>query len=132
MAQLSTFRINEKGFNITAYGDSGPVVKDMRRRMRRVQRTAKKLVGVDSGLLKNAIKTRLYLQPGFVVGECFANVSYALAHHEGVGPRTIRPVNAKMLRFKVKGKVVYATRVNHPGTKANPFLRNALAEIARG
>ena len=46
---------------------------------------------------------------------------------EGTRPHIIRVRRAKFLRFywpKV-GRVVYFKQVNHPGTKANPFLSRA-------
>lgn len=36
---------------------------------------------------------------------------------EGVKPHTIRPRNAKALRFIVGGRVVFARVVHHPGTR---------------
>lgn len=55
---------------------------------------------------------------------------YAIFVHEGTAPHLIVPVNAKVLRFEAGGGVVFAARVQHPGTAANPFLTRALeAEI---
>lgn len=64
----------------------------------------------------------------------------------GTRPHVIRPKKGKFLRFAAKGsgvrlsgaprtgsKVVFAREVNHPGTKAYPFMRpaarDALGEI---
>lgn len=54
----------------------------------------------------------------------------AMMHHEGTRPHIIRPRNAKVLRFKVGGKVVYASLVRHPGTKPNRFLTDNLPKTA--
>jgi hypothetical protein len=55
-------------------------------------------------------------------------LNYALAHHEGTAPHVIRPKSGKMLRFVSRGQVVYAHVVNHPGTKANKYLADALRD----
>lgn len=47
----------------------------------------------------------------------------------GTPPHPIDPVTAKVLRFKSKGTVVFAGHVNHPGTKANPFVQKAMVAI---
>lgn len=54
------------------------------------------------------------------------NVEYAEAVQEGTKPRAIVPVRAKALAFNVNGKTVIVRRVNHPGTKANPYITRAL------
>jgi len=50
------------------------------------------------------------------------STDYAVYVHEGTAPHTIKP-KGKYLRFKGSGgNYVFAKSVNHPGTKANPFL----------
>jgi hypothetical protein len=53
---------------------------------------------------------------------------YGPVVERGSGPRVIRPRTAKALRFTVGGSVVFAKVVNHPGTRAKPFLVPALTE----
>jgi len=43
----------------------------------------------------------------------------------GTGPHVIRPKSKKVPSFVVNGKRVFATKVNHPGTKAQPYVRPA-------
>lgn len=87
---------------------------------------AKRMVGVRSGdLRKNIRATHL----GNLTGQYVtvgANLDYALAHHEGTRPHMITPNNGKMLRFRHGRQIVFATKVMHPGTKGNPFLRHQL------
>lgn len=59
------------------------------------------------------------------------DVDYAEAVHNGARPHIIRPKNAKALRFRINGRVVYARVVHHPGTKGKPFLDRALREVLR-
>lgn len=43
----------------------------------------------------------------------------------GTKAHVIRPKHAKLLRFYVGGNVVFAHKVNHPGTAKRPFMENA-------
>ncbi|QNT94957.1 hypothetical protein HEP81_04685 [Streptomyces griseofuscus] len=45
---------------------------------------------------------------------------------EGTRPHVIRPRRAKVLRFEVDGRPVFASVVHHPGTRPNNFLGRAL------
>lgn len=53
-------------------------------------------------------------------------VEYALAVLEGTEAHDIVPVHARALRFQVDGQWVFARRVRHPGTEANPFIDRAV------
>lgn len=46
---------------------------------------------------------------------------------EGTRPHEIRPRKARVLRFEYQGEVVFAMKVNHPGTWPNPYHKRALA-----
>jgi HK97 gp10 family phage protein len=50
-------------------------------------------------------------------------VPYAIYVEYGTAPHEIRPVNASVLRFEVEGKIVFTPIVHHPGTRAQPFIR---------
>ena len=64
---------------------------------------------------------------GDVEGIVGAKAKHALFVHAGTRPHVILPVHSKVLAFKGKsGKMVFATKVHHPGTAANPFLERAL------
>ena len=67
--------------------------------------------------------------------ETIASASYAAYVERGTKPHVIRPRNRKALRFPASsgdarlsgsprsgGRVRFAKRVNHPGTKAQPFM----------
>lgn len=49
----------------------------------------------------------------------------AIGLHQGRPAHVIEPRNKTILRFPVKGKFVFARKVNHPGNKAYPYLFNA-------
>lgn len=40
---------------------------------------------------------------------------------KGTKPHIIEPVNTSVLRFEIDGQEIFASRVYHPGTKANPI-----------
>jgi hypothetical protein len=53
-------------------------------------------------------------------------VTYAAHVEYGTRAHVIRPRRRKALRFVSGGNTVFAQRVNHPGTRAYRFMRNAL------
>lgn len=61
-----------------------------------------------------------------------ASAKYARAVEYGTGPHIIVPRRRKVLRFSVGGRVVYTTRVRHPGTAARPFMEPGLRKAAEG
>lgn len=87
---------------------------------------ARALVGVRTGRLRNSLHMRHMRDPRAQYIWVGSTLDYALAHHEGTRPRTITPKSGKMLRFASRGRIVYTHVVNHPGTKANKYLSNAL------
>lgn len=56
------------------------------------------------------------------------NTEYAIFVEKGTGPHIIRPKNARVLAWNDKSGAHFARRVNHPGTKAQPFLTPAVEE----
>lgn len=75
------------------------------------------------GSLRQSIKTTPYSSTGFIVR---VNSLYGVYVDQGTKPHVIVPKYKKMLAFKVNGQWVRAKRVNHPGTKAQPFFSNAV------
>ena len=59
----------------------------------------------------------------------YDNVEYAPDVEFGTSPHVIRPNAKKALKFKSKGKAVFAKKVMHPGTRAQPFFRPALDQV---
>lgn len=109
----------------------GPIAKDIGRRANRVLRGSRRMVGVDSGRLRQSLRTQVIPGPvpQIMIG---STVGYALLHHEGTRRHIIRPHLRQRLRFKVNGRIVYATQVVHPGTRPNPYLTVPLERYARG
>lgn len=60
-----------------------------------------------------------------LLGEVSANAEYAEAVEKGTKPHVIRAKNKPLLKFQVGGQWVSKKSVNHPGTKAQPFMEPA-------
>lgn len=55
---------------------------------------------------------------------------YAAYVNDGTRPHIIRPKTKQALRFVIGGRVVFAKVVHHPGTRARPFLDDALRRVS--
>lgn len=109
-------------------GPTGHATRLVARLASRVAATAKMRAPVDTGKLRQETNAQAMpqVQGSVVRSSVQSQVDYAMAVHEGMRPLVILPKNGQALRFTTSSGVVYATRVNHPGTKGRPFLRNAL------
>lgn len=84
----------------------------------------------DTGAMKRSIRTPTQRRSGNVyTGVIEIPVSgipsqrrKALWQEKGTRPHVIRPRTRKVLRFRTGGEVVFAQKVNHPGTEAKPFF----------
>jgi hypothetical protein len=134
--------INPTALQHLLQGQDGPVVRDLLRRANRVKDRAQKLVGVYDpppagpvrlrrpGTLRDSIVVRLARGGTWgVTAIVGSNDPIALWHHEGTVAHLIVPRRRKWLAFYWKrvGAVVFAKRVNHPGTRPNRYLTDALS-----
>lgn len=128
-AQLSSFVNSE----------NGPVVRDLLVRGERVKNRARQLCPVRTGNLRDHIVKRLGRQGGGVVcivGVDGAQVPYAFFVHEGTVPHPIAPRSptGRLVFFWERENRWFfgapGQAVNHPGTKPNRFLLNALPAAA--
>lgn len=133
MARLDlVFVINQRGFDAEFRMPDGIVGRELRKRGTRVERAAKRQVGVDTGHLRSLITTRV--NRSGPTGEVEAQVGvfaepgdgYATLHHDGTPPHLIEARPGKHLRFQRVGQVMYRERVMHPGTRPNRFLEDNL------
>lgn len=123
---------------------SGPVLRDLLEKGERVKEEAKRLVGVSQpdpvprrkpgrrpGTLRDSIVKRVADVGGQPAVIIVAEDKIAFWHHEGTEPHPISARNAPNLVFywpKI-GRIMVTRSVNHPGTKPNRFLVNALRVI---
>lgn len=129
-------------------GPNGPVARELITAGEMVRQEAKRLVGVSEpdpvprkkprrpGTLRDSIVSRLTFKGGDPAVMVGSELEYARFHHDGTGPHTIAPRSAPRLVFfsKKRGRVIYmppGKPVNHPGTRANPFLTKALQVLKR-
>ena len=63
-----------------------------------------------------------------------SSTDHAVFLHEGTPPHEIKPrfANKMVFFWRRAGRVVFRDRVWHPGTRANPFLVNALRAVFGG
>jgi HK97 gp10 family phage protein len=90
----------------------------------KIRTTAQSLVPVKTGMLKKSITMDISGTPP--IGKVMVGQPYGKYVEYGTAPHTIVPVRAKALRFAVGGDIVFAKKVNHPGTKGKPFMEPAL------
>lgn len=91
--------------------------------------TAQGLAPRDTGALAASITVKRVGPSSWTV---VANSPYAMAVHQGTRPHEIRPKNGRVLKFPSRGgRIVYAPKVNHPGTKPNPFLEKAMLAVVK-
>lgn len=89
---------------------------------------ARREAPIKTGNLRRSITKR---KPSKFVGELHSNARsngrpYWQDVQYGTNPHVITPKNGKFLVFEKDGKTVYARKVNHPGTAANPFVTRTL------
>lgn len=99
---------------------------------RRIATQAKQNVPVRTGNLGRSIEPDpiTFAGPFRVETGVTAHANYARYVHDGTAPHVIRPRQARALRFQMGSRTVFAASVNHPGTRARPFLRNAAQTVA--
>ena len=102
----------------------GMVWNNMERRVRRVEAEA---IRRAPGGMKARIRAQIRRTgTGDFQGVIKVDHPAALYVLNGTRPHRIVPRTKKALRFTVGGQVVYATLVNHPGSKPNNFLKEEL------
>lgn len=101
---------------------NGDLYRHLGKLGREIERAAKRMVGVDSGELRADIHYRIRHDQAGPFVEVGADLPYAKMHHDGTVPHVIAARNTRFLRFTQRGRVVYARRVYHPGTRPNPYL----------
>lgn len=83
---------------------------------------------VDTGNLRAGWKVRINRGRDTMEATVKNEVKYVRAIEYGTKPRTIRAKNKKVLADRKTGRV-FGKRVRHPGTKAKPMIRPALAKV---
>jgi hypothetical protein len=111
--------IRAAGVNELLLAPDSPVMKELLKRARRVQRNARRMAPGKMGRKVNAVIVGRHVR----IESSHPATMYVI---KGTRPHQIRPRYRKVLKFSVKGRTVFARVVNHPGTKKNDFLTKAL------
>ena len=108
---------------------NGPVGADLDRRTDTLRFRAILSTGMKTGDLRRELKSTRETRAEGIATKTGSSVWYSLLHHTGTRPHVIRPrAPGKALRFRVGTTVRYASSVQHPGTKPNPYLTRWLKE----
>lgn len=127
---MATFHPDNAAIRYVLRGQGGLVWNDIEKRTRRAHNLARIQVGKDTRELYRSISYRVNVgSRGGVTGTVVADNKIALLHHEGSVPHIIAARKAKSLRFKSRGKIVYAKVVRHPGTRPNRYLTDSLRKV---
>ena len=111
------------------------IVRDGQEMARRVRaKLSGPVLKVKSGKLRASIKAEMRESQLTLYGRVFSSgVPYAAIHEYGgqTKPHVIFPKNMKALRFMLGGVVVFAAKVNHPGSKIpeRSYLRSTLKDM---
>jgi hypothetical protein len=118
---------------------TGPPGRDFERRMRTLEFRQRTEAPRRTGRMAGDIDRRRmtadfgrYLEGAVGVNPGIRGQrGYAQIVSSGSRPHIIRPRFAKVLRFVIAGRVIYTRRVNHPGTRPDPYLTRHLTEFVR-
>lgn len=105
----------------------GLVDRNMRRRVNRALEEARREA---PGSMRNRLSASFERGEAGPRGTITLHHPAALYVTRGTRPHLIRPVRARVLRFEVGGRVVYASVVHHPGNRPNRFMVRALRRAA--
>lgn len=83
----------------------------------------------NGGRLRDSIQMSRRSSLGGVEARFTSSAPYARFVEEGTGPHRIEPRQALALHWSSKGQDMFARSVNHPGTKANPFVQAAITAL---
>lgn len=104
------------------------ITNDMKQRLWLVGNDLVKLMSrrapVDTGVLKNSIRHEVDEEGNINI----YMTDYARHVEYGTKPHVIRIKNKKALS---DGKTIFGTKVNHPGTRAQPFIRPSLHQLSK-
>jgi hypothetical protein len=127
MASVTIYKGELRRFLNTPHDDRKTLWKWMEEKGNEAVDGAQRKVGVRTGALKRSIHKR---HLGNLTGQYLwigSEKSYALLHHEGSRPHMIRPTSPnRTLVFSKGTRLVFASKVMHPGTKPNPYLSSQL------
>lgn len=119
---FNNYRASQIEINRVVNDPRGPVIPHLRKVGRTIVAAARAQVGKDTGDLARSIEFNIQRFGGLPELWIGTYNKIAYLHHEGSRPHAISARNGQFLRFSVRGRMVYARTVMHPGTRPNRFL----------
>lgn len=126
---MAVFVKDPVGWKEFTSSKKSPIYKDIDSRGRRLHNLAVRQVGKKTGRLAARMTTRTTVDLLGIVNTTGSDDPISLIHHNGSRAHVIRPRRARALRFVQNGRVRYAQRVWHPGTKPNRYLTDNLPKV---
>jgi hypothetical protein len=129
--QGAVFVKDKQGWDEMTRSSKGPVGRDLLARGEKLKQLAFGSIHHKTGRLGASLHINYHrglVNPYVEIG---SPLKYAYSYHEGTRPHTITPHKGRMVRFVIGGKVVYAEKVHHPGTKPTKFLSRHLGSIVK-
>ncbi|MEM0010793.1 MAG: HK97 gp10 family phage protein [Candidatus Bathyarchaeia archaeon] len=125
---MITVKVERSGLDIHVFAENidrrliQPLIERLADRAEQLMRGK---APVRTGTLRASITKRV----GDKEAEVGPTVPYAVYVEFGARPHEIQPVHARALRFEAAGRVVFAMRVQHPGTRPQPFIRETVDQV---
>lgn len=124
---MADFVIDAEGLRVVLRAPGGIVGRHVLARAHLVEAASRAFCPRRSGHLAESIHTTAVRDIGSGIEvRVGSDNPYAIYVHEGTKAHVIEARNARVLAFNVGSERVFATRVNHPGTKGRRFLGDAL------
>lgn len=125
----ASIQINRTELDHLLNNPRGSLGREMHRQGALITQMARAQVGKKTGNLMRSITYSVTRSTAGQTLTVTATARNALMHHEGTRPHYIMPNASRVLRFKTGGRVVYAQRVLHPGTKPNRYLTDPMRRV---
>ena len=84
-----------------------------------------------TGALERSVTSQRINPLEYFIGHGPQVAPHAVFVHWGTKPHIIRPKNKKALRWATGGKFAFAHAVRHPGTKGDPWMKDAAREAPK-
>ena len=128
--KIDEFKKDSGAWNQAFKNPKGMTGNYLHNQAKDVERLAKTLAPKGTGALAASIRAGSVIPStlGLEV-EVTAHAPYSLMVHEGTAPHTIHPNANGVLVFPSGGGLIFAEEVDHPGTKGQPFLNEALIMV---
>ena len=123
------FVLDQSSFNELVHSRSGDVYKHIAEKAEKLRVLAIRQVGKKTGALASSIKVSMVPTPNGPMALVGSDNKIALIHHNGTRPHAIAARPGRQLRFAHRGRIVYAQKVMHPGTRPNRYLEDNLRRV---